>query len=88
MTSLSAQEGGRAFVEAAEVMRSSTMDVARNSATGHFYKPGPGQYMSPPKTIKTPVFRAAQLHGTYFKYEDEDEDEDENENENEDGRET
>eukprot|EP00536_Pseudo-nitzschia_multiseries_P016989 jgi/Psemu1/48829/gm1.48829_g len=63
MTNLLAQEEGRAFVEAAE----------------HFYKLEPGQLMLSPKPIKTPVFQAAQLHGTYFKYKDKDEDEDEKE---------
>eukprot|EP00536_Pseudo-nitzschia_multiseries_P011084 jgi/Psemu1/27831/gm1.27831_g len=73
MTSLSAQEEGRAFVEAAE--RTIKMDAALNTATQHFYKPEPvlEQLMSLPEPIKTPVFRAAQLHGTYFKCEDEDE---------------
>eukprot|EP00536_Pseudo-nitzschia_multiseries_P009687 jgi/Psemu1/24004/gm1.24004_g len=74
MTSLSAQEEGRAFVEAAEVTRSSIIDATRNSATRHFYKLELGQLMSSPKPIKTLVFQAAQLHGTYFKYKAEDED--------------
>eukprot|EP00536_Pseudo-nitzschia_multiseries_P014263 jgi/Psemu1/38088/gm1.38088_g len=66
MTSLSVQEEGRAFVEAADVSPHSTR---------HFYHPEPEQSMSLPKPIKTPVFQAAQLHGTYFKYKDEGEDE-------------
>eukprot|EP00536_Pseudo-nitzschia_multiseries_P013995 jgi/Psemu1/37178/gm1.37178_g len=61
MTSLSAQEEGRAFVEAAEV------------TTQDFYHPEPEQLMPLPKPIQTPVFRAAQLYGTYFKCEDENE---------------
>eukprot|EP00536_Pseudo-nitzschia_multiseries_P018105 jgi/Psemu1/54155/gm1.54155_g len=51
------------------------MDAARNSATQQFYKPEPGQSMPLPKPMETLVFRAAQLHGTYFKYKDKDEDE-------------
>eukprot|EP00536_Pseudo-nitzschia_multiseries_P014969 jgi/Psemu1/40744/gm1.40744_g len=86
MTSLSAQEEGRAFVEAAEVRRLfllsfplfflwTTMEAACNTATRHCYHPEPvlQSLMLSPKPVKTPVFRAAQLHGTYFKYKDEDE---------------
>eukprot|EP00536_Pseudo-nitzschia_multiseries_P001328 jgi/Psemu1/3080/gm1.3080_g len=74
MTSLSTQEEGRAFVEAAD---GGTMkiDATTNSATQHFYKQEPvlEQSMSLSEPIETLVFRAAQLHGTYFKCKDEDE---------------
>eukprot|EP00536_Pseudo-nitzschia_multiseries_P011110 jgi/Psemu1/27914/gm1.27914_g len=49
------------------------MEAATNSATWHFYKLELVlQSMPLPEPIETPVFQAAQLHGTYFKYKDED----------------
>eukprot|EP00536_Pseudo-nitzschia_multiseries_P011887 jgi/Psemu1/30408/gm1.30408_g len=49
------------------------MEAATNSATWHLYKPERRKQLMPsPKPIKTPVFQAAQLHGTRFKCEDED----------------
>eukprot|EP00536_Pseudo-nitzschia_multiseries_P005246 jgi/Psemu1/12033/gm1.12033_g len=47
------------------------MDVARNTATRHFEKPEPEsqqQSMPSPEPIHTPVFCAAQLHGTYWSF--------------------
>eukprot|EP00536_Pseudo-nitzschia_multiseries_P007388 jgi/Psemu1/17876/gm1.17876_g len=49
------------------------MDTATNLALEHFYKPELRQSLPSPKPIQTPVFRAAQPHGTYFKCEDENE---------------